>query len=80
MYDYSVEMKVVEVFKTNIKSPDTAQFIIEKLKELLPNAKINFDLEDCDCILRVETVCSEIDANEIIQCTRKLNFEIELLI
>lgn len=80
MDEYSMEMKVVEVFKTNIKNPDTAQLIIEKLKELLPGTKINFDLEDCDCILRVETVCSEIDVNEIMHFIRELNFEIEVLI
>lgn len=80
MDDYPLEMKVVEVFKTNIKNPDTAQLIIEKLKELLPGTKINFDLEDCDCILRVESVCSEIDVNEIMRCVRELNFEIEVLI
>lgn len=80
MDEYSMEMKIVEVFKTNIKSLDTSQFIIEKLKDLLPDAKINFDLEDCDCILRVETVCSEIDVNEIMHFIRELNFEIEVLI
>jgi hypothetical protein len=45
---------MVEVFKTNVQS----HFDSIKLKEILfkefPEMQINFDLEDCDRILRTE--------------------------
>ncbi|MGJ7031240.1 hypothetical protein [Niabella hirudinis] len=44
----------VEVFKTNVQGPPVAKLLKMQLKALLPSAKINFDLEDCDHILRVE--------------------------
>ncbi len=45
---------MVEVFKTNVTEAAIAEKIMAELKLILPMAKINFDLEDCDNILRVE--------------------------
>lgn len=45
---------MIEVFKTNVDNPEEAERLIAELKELLPLTSINFDLEDCDKILRVE--------------------------
>jgi hypothetical protein len=45
---------VVEVFKTNITEKKDAKKIINALQILLPLAKINFNLDDYDNILRIE--------------------------
>ncbi len=45
---------MVEVFKTNIKEKKQAALVSEVLALQFPLFKINFDLEDCDKILRVE--------------------------
>lgn len=45
---------MVEVFKTNVDNEELAIKIIEILKKHLPDVKINFDLEDCDKVLRIE--------------------------
>jgi hypothetical protein len=45
---------MVEVFKTTVQEPDAAASIITTLQRLFPNQSINFDLEDCDRILRIE--------------------------
>lgn len=44
---------MVEVFKTNITDLKTAKALIRQLQRQLPGAKLSFDLEDCDRILRV---------------------------
>jgi hypothetical protein len=46
---------VVEVFKTNVQTMSVAEMIIADLIQLLPTARINFDLDDCDKILRIES-------------------------
>lgn len=74
------ERNIVEVFKTNVKSTDVAQFAIQKLKEVLPDAKINFDLDDCDHILRIEALRSEIELDAIVHYAKKMNIEIEALL
>ncbi|MEO7531260.1 MAG: hypothetical protein ABIS69_07610 [Sediminibacterium sp.] len=52
---------MVEVFKTNVQEVTQSKMIIQQLLEYFPNNKINFDLSDCDRILRVEgdIICSE---------------------
>jgi hypothetical protein len=45
---------MVEVFKTNVRSIRKAKLIIQKLAEEFPAHNINFDLNDCDKILRVQ--------------------------
>lgn len=46
---------MVEVFKTNVQEEDEAKQIIQYLLEHFPESKINFDLDDCDKILRIES-------------------------
>ncbi|HLT52534.1 MAG TPA: hypothetical protein VKZ97_01495 [Flavobacteriaceae bacterium] len=46
---------MVEIFKTNITSKTIANRVVKLLQLQFPNSRINFDLEDCDNILRVET-------------------------
>ena len=45
---------VIEVFKTNVDTDSEAEKIIVTLLQFFPGARINFDLQDCDKILRVE--------------------------
>ena len=46
---------MVEIFKTNIEREGTAKDLKLELLEQFPDCKINFDLEDCDRILRIES-------------------------
>jgi hypothetical protein len=52
---------MVEVFRTNISTALDAERIRNCILNLYPDYKINFDLEDCDRVLRIET-------NRIISC------------
>ncbi|HRV56175.1 MAG: hypothetical protein R2802_02745 [Flavobacteriaceae bacterium] len=45
----------VEIFKTDITKRSSAKKIEQLLLNRFPDSKINFDLEDCDNILRIET-------------------------
>jgi hypothetical protein len=46
---------MVEVYKTNVQYRETAEMIVSELVEAFPGSIINFDLDDCDKILRVES-------------------------
>ena len=43
----------VEVFKTNIADPERAQWLVDQIERNFASCKVNFDLDDCDRILRV---------------------------
>lgn len=44
---------MIEVFKTDVKEAAVSEILMQQLLEHYPNGKITFDLEDCDCILRI---------------------------
>ncbi|RTL61034.1 MAG: hypothetical protein EKK37_02450 [Sphingobacteriales bacterium] len=44
---------MLEIFKTNVIDKEQAFSIICLLNEHLPHCSVNFDLHDCDKILRV---------------------------
>jgi len=52
---------MIEIFKTDVQQPGTANLLISKLMLLFPGSRINFDLDDCDRVLRVEgqNICCE---------------------
>jgi len=45
---------IAEVFKTNVQEADEATKLIALLLQHFPGCKINFDLHDCDKVLRME--------------------------
>lgn len=70
---------MVEVFRTNIDTEKKADFILEKLNRAFLDCKINFDLEDCDNILRMETRDTNINAASVIEFVKDYGFQIEVL-
>lgn len=45
---------MVEVFKTNVRKKTESLKLLSALTEAFPALKMNFDLSDCDKVLRVE--------------------------
>ena len=50
---------MIEVFKTNIQNKTQSRNIIKLLTNDFVEAKINFDLHNCDRILRVDGIRKE---------------------
>lgn len=46
---------MISIYKTNIENNSHIKILSKELDELIGSLKWNFDLEDCDKILRVET-------------------------
>lgn len=44
----------VEVFKTNVRYKRQAKVLLDALSARFPRFRMNFDLEDCDKVLRIE--------------------------
>lgn len=45
---------MIEVFKTTVSDKEQSQDIISELMKHFPSGRINFDLEDCDNVLRID--------------------------
>ncbi|MFC4391369.1 hypothetical protein [Flavobacterium quisquiliarum] len=63
---------VVEIFKTNVQKESEKDYIIAVIQIQFPDYKINFDLEDCDKILRVEGI--DIQCDNIIDYVHCLGY------
>jgi len=68
---------MVEIFRTNVENLIESQKIVETLKEKFPALKINFDLDDCDRVLRVEG--KKVFTEEIIREMNSREYLCELL-
>ncbi len=67
---------MVEIFKTNVDCREKAENCLQSLKLLFPKYRINFDLDDCDHILRVEA--EHIEIHKIIVSMADAGFYCEL--
>lgn len=70
---------MIEVFKTDIINKKQTKQVVNRLQQKFQDYQINFDLEDCDKILRIETPIEGIEYKHIIELVSNLGFSIEIL-
>ncbi len=68
---------MIEVFKTNVLERCESEVLVQQLKEQIPRSRINFDLHDCDKILRVEA--DHIIPQEVIEFIHSNGYQCQLL-
>ena len=70
---------MVEVFKTNVNNPCYANMLVYRLHRAFSDYTVNFDLEDCDRILRVKCISGTIHALPVIEFLQQHGCEAEVL-
>lgn len=70
---------MVEVFKTNVNSREHAHMFLTQMRSTHSDYKVNFDLEDCDRILRVECMSGTVNPSAVINLLMKCGFKGEVL-
>ena len=70
---------MIEVFKTNVADAQIADQLIGQIHEDFEDYRANFDLEDCDRILRIENSSGTICASAIISLLEKKGCSAEVL-
>ena len=68
---------MVETFKTNVQKKRQSKMLLCILSEAFPSFKINFDLSDCDKVLRIEG--DNLEALRIMMLVEKCGFKCEIL-
>jgi len=68
---------MVEVFKTNVQKKTQSKMLLCVLSKAFPSFKINFDLSDCDKVLRVKG--ENIEALRIMILVKEYGFKCEIL-
>ena len=70
---------MVEVFKTNVSKTDEAEMLVDRIHLNFAEYKVNFDLEDCDKILRVKSTSGSVQPGTLIEFLKDLGFSAEVL-
>lgn len=69
---------MVEVFKTDVTNEVQAINVVGIIERYFEGCKANFDLGDCDHILRVE-VTDTIDADAVVNLLKEMRVSAEVL-
>ncbi len=70
---------MVEVFKTNVNDWDQARMLLERIHLTFWEYEANFDLEDCDRILRVTCINGDVQSFLLIKLFKHWGFHAEIL-
>lgn len=70
---------MVEVFKTDVQEQDQAAMLLDQIHQFFKEYRANFDLEDCDHILRVECASGVINNDFLINLLKDFGFYAEAL-
>ncbi len=72
-----MNVRTVEVFKTNISAPIDADMVTTLLHRYFPGSRVSVDLEDCDKVLRIEG--SNLAALRVIQLVCSKGYHCSML-
>ena len=70
---------MIEVFKTNVYDKEQADSLADQIEDVLSHCCVNFDLEDCDRILRVKGITGESDICQVIGLVKSYGYHVEIL-
>ena len=69
----------IEIFKTNVEDNAEAGRIVKTIQQVHKSYKANFDLQDCDRILRIVSLNGPVLAEELIDLLKKIGYKAEIL-
>ena len=70
---------MIEVFKTDVDDSKYADILVEHIQRIFQDYEVNFDLQDCDKILRVKNVCGVVNSERLIKMLNSFGFHAEIL-
>jgi hypothetical protein len=70
---------MIEVFRTNISEKHLADKILDEIHKVNTAYQANFDLQDCDRILRVKALRGQVNADPIIHLISELGYKASVL-
>jgi hypothetical protein len=70
---------MIEVFKTNVVDPAHAKMLVDKIHHNFNYYKANFDLQDCDNILRIKSFTGHVQPTLLIHFLQEQGVDAEIL-
>jgi hypothetical protein len=70
---------MVEVFKTNVECSLQAGRLVKRIHQTFRDYKANFDLQDCDHILRIKSATGQVHVYSLIRFLKDAGCEAQVL-
>jgi hypothetical protein len=70
---------MIEVFKTDVDDSKYADILVEHIQRIFYGYEANFDLQDCDKILRVKSETGVVNSDRLIKMLNRFGFYAEIL-
>lgn len=70
---------MIEVFKTDVNEKDHAKMLVDRIHKAFSHCRANFDLEDCDRILRIKGITGEAETWQIVTLVKSFGWHVEIL-
>jgi hypothetical protein len=70
---------MIEVFKTNVIHLDHAHVLVQEIHKMFRGYQANFDLEDCDKILRIKSSAGSVNHAKVIDLLQNFGVNAEVL-
>jgi hypothetical protein len=77
--DDKVCSTMIEVFKSNVRDPGQAKKLVELIHQTFQGYEANFDLEDCDKVLRVKSRSDRVKPTVLIELLKRRGFYAEVM-
>lgn len=71
---------MIEIFRTNISNAQQAQMLVNEIHKTFTGYRANFDLWDCDKILRIQSATGFVQPSAVIDLLKSLGYTAELLL
>lgn len=71
---------MIEVFKTNVTEQSQASWLVNLIHQYFIDHEANFDLLDCDNILRIKCLSGNIDPSHLILFLKEQGYYAEVLV
>lgn len=70
---------MIEILATDVQHEHQARHLLATIEDTFPGYRANFDLEDCDRILRIVNPCGAVDTGAVIELMEACGFNAEVL-
>ena len=70
---------MIEVFKTNVRARSHAKMLVNQIQNAFVDYEANFDLDDCDNILRIKSTTGMVQSSRLIAFLKDFGFNAEIL-
>jgi hypothetical protein len=70
---------MIEIFKTTVASDHHAANILAQLQHQFPHYQANFDLDDCDRILRISCAHEQVELSSVVLVVENWGHKAEIL-